>query len=94
MADTDPREGTPVENIAGFFDSIGWKTTSHADTVKYFESRVDFETFLVSFSEIESPSLLVRRGSLSLLRGRKSNLVRIQQARHPSRRMRWWRSAS
>ena len=41
MADTDPREGTPVENIAGFFDSIGWKTTSHADTVKYFESRVD-----------------------------------------------------
>ena len=43
MADTDPREGTPVENIAGFFDSIGWKTTSHADTVKYFESRVDFE---------------------------------------------------
>ena len=94
MADTDPREGTPVENIAGFFDSIGWKTTSHADTVKYFESRVDFETFLVSFSEIESPSLLVRRGSLSLLRGRKSNLVWIQQARHPSRRMRWWRSAS
>ena len=49
---------------------------------------------LVSFSEIESPSLLVRRGSLSLLRGRKSNLVRIQQARHPSRRIRWWRSAS
>ena len=48
----------------------------------------------VSFSEIESPSLLVRRGSLSLLRGRKSNLVRIQQARHPSRRIRWWRSAS
>ena len=38
--------------------------------------------------------LLVRRGSLSLLRGRKSNLVRIQQARHPSRRIRWWRSAS
>ena len=49
---------------------------------------------IVSFSEIESPSLLVRRGSLSLLRGRKSNLVRIQQARHPSRRIRWWRSAS
>ena len=48
----------------------------------------------VSFSEIESPSLPVRRGSLSLLRERKSNLVRIQQARRPSRRIRWWRSAS
>ena len=40
----------------------------------------------VSFSEIESPSLLFRRGSLSLLRKRKSNLIRIQQARCPSRR--------
>ena len=39
-----------------------------------------------SFSEIESPSLLFRRGSLSLLRKRKSNLIRIQQARCPSRR--------
>lgn len=48
----------------------------------------------VSFSAIESPSLLFRRGRSSLLRKRKSNLVRIQQARHPSRRMRWWRPAS
>ena len=49
---------------------------------------------VVSFSEIESPSLLFRRGRSSLLRKRKSNLIRIQQARHPSRRMRWWRPAS
>ena len=50
--------------------------------------------YIVSFSEIESLSLLFRRGRSSLLRKRKSNLIRIQQARHPSRRMRWWRPAS
>jgi hypothetical protein len=84
----------------------GWKvmiphTAINPDVRKYLEDR-GHTIFLypsrpgvdVSFSEIESPSLLVRRGSLSLLRGRKSNLVRIQQARHPSRRIRWWRSAS
>jgi len=65
---------------------------------KIMENNVDLckelTELIVSFSEIESPSLLVRRGSLSLLRWRKSNLVRIQQVRHPSRRIRWWRSAS
>jgi hypothetical protein len=84
----------------------GWKvmiphTAINPDVRKYLEDR-GHTIFLypsrpgvdVSFSEIESPSLLVRRGSLSLLRGRKSNLVRIQQARHPSRRIRWGRSAS
>ena len=84
----------------------GWKvmiphTAINPDVRKYLEDR-GHTIFLypsrpgvdVSFSEIESPSLLVRRGSLSLLRRRKSNLVRIQQARHPSRRIRWWRSAS
>ena len=35
----------------------------------------------VSFSEIESPSLLFRRGRYSPGRKRKSNLIRIQQAR-------------
>ena len=45
-----------------------------------------YPSLFVSFSEIESPSLLFRRGSLSLLRKRKSNLIRIQQARCPSRR--------
>ena len=63
----------------------GWKvmiphTAINPDVRKYLEDR-GHTIFLypsrpgvdVSFSEIESPSLLVRRGSLSLLRGRKSN---------------------
>ena len=42
---------------------------------------LEVTSFRVSFSEIESPSLLFRRGRYSPGRKRKSNLIRIQQAR-------------
>ena len=58
MVDTDTSEGTPVENIAGFFDSIGWKTTSHADTKRYFESQDDFETFLLKSLDEGTPVMV------------------------------------
>ena len=73
--------------------AVDYAVEAHQGQIRK-KSKVPYIYHPVSFSEIESPSLLVRRGSLSLLRGRKSNLVRIQQARHPSRRIRWWRSAS
>ena len=58
MVDTDTSEGTSVENIAGFFDSIGWKTTSHADTKRYFESLDDFETFLLNSLDNGTPVMV------------------------------------
>ena len=47
QAETDTSKGTPVENIAHFFDSIGWKTVSHADTSPYFDSLSEFEAFVL-----------------------------------------------
>ena len=58
MVDTDTSEGTPVENIAGFFDSIGWKTISHADTNPYFESLDDFEAFLLKTLDRGTPVMV------------------------------------
>ena len=58
MVDTDTSEGTSVENIAGFFDSIGWKTTSHADTKRYFESLDDFETFILNSLDNGTPVMV------------------------------------
>ena len=58
MVDTDTSEGTPVENIAGFFDSIGWKTISHADINPYFESLDDFEAFLLKNLDKGTPVMV------------------------------------
>lgn len=58
IVDTDTSEGTPVENIARFFDSMGWKTTSNADTNRYFESLDDFETFLSNSLDNGTPVMV------------------------------------
>ena len=68
------------------FDGIPYDGSVVNMGVKNADGEICYVIGVVSFSEIESPSLLFRRGSLSLLRKRKSNLIRIQQARCPSRR--------
>jgi hypothetical protein len=68
------------------FDGIPYDGSVVNMSVKNADGEICYVIGVVSFSEIESPSLLFRRGSLSLLRKRKSNLIRIQQARCPSRR--------
>ena len=61
LAETDTTQGTPVENIVRFFDSIGWKTTSHAETSPYFDSLNDFETFLLTSLDNGTPVMVDRR---------------------------------
>ena len=58
LAETDTTQGTPVENIVRFFDSIGWKTTSHAETSPYFDSLNDFEIFLFTSLDNGTPVMV------------------------------------
>lgn len=58
MAETDTKEGTPVENIVRVFDSIGWKTTSHADTSPFFESLNDVEQFILTSLDDGTPVMV------------------------------------
>ena len=40
-------KGTSVENIADFFDLIGWNVEFHADVVRKFESPKEFEAYVI-----------------------------------------------
>lgn len=45
LVGVDTTHGTSVEGLSDFFESIGWKTESHASTTPYFDTVEDFEKF-------------------------------------------------
>lgn len=45
LVGVDTTHGTSVEGLSEFFESIGWKTKSHASTTTYFDTVEDFEKF-------------------------------------------------
>ena len=47
LVESRPTRGTTVENIADFFDLIGWNVESHADTTRKFDSPKAFEAFVI-----------------------------------------------
>ncbi len=47
LVESHPCKGSSVENIADFFDLIGWNVEYHADTDKKFETIEEIERFFV-----------------------------------------------
>lgn len=47
LIESVPGKGSTVENIAAFFDLIGWSVDFHADTDVRFESLEDFEAWVI-----------------------------------------------
>ena len=49
LMESMPDVGTSVENIADFFDLIGWNVLFHADTDIFLDEEEDFEQFVIDF---------------------------------------------
>ena len=47
LVESHPSRGSTVENIADFFDLIGWDVAFHADTNKKFETIEEVERFFI-----------------------------------------------
>ena len=58
LVESHHSKGTPVENLADFFDLIGWNVESHADVVKKFESPKDFEDYVIDRIDRGIPILI------------------------------------
>ena len=48
LVESHPEKGSAVENIADFFDVIGWDVEFHADTKAKFETVEEMEAFFVN----------------------------------------------
>ena len=48
LVESHPCKGSSVENIADFFDLIGWDVDFHADTKKKFETIEEAEAFFIN----------------------------------------------
>ena len=53
-----PETGSTVENIADFFDLIGWNVDFHADTRQRFETPEEFEQYVVACMDGQIPILV------------------------------------
>lgn len=58
MCGTDENKGTTVEGLAGFFEEIGWKVESNADTEMRFEAIEDAEQFLIDSIDKGTPVMV------------------------------------
>lgn len=47
LVETHSSRGTTVENLADFFDLIGWDVDAHADVVERFSSPEEFEAYVI-----------------------------------------------
>lgn len=47
LVETHPTKGSTVENIADFFDLIGWKSQFHGSTERKFDTVEEFEAFVI-----------------------------------------------
>ena len=58
LAETDTSKGTSVEGLAGFFQSLGWETTYHADTDFCFQSLDECEDFFIATLDSGAPIMV------------------------------------
>lgn len=47
LVESHSTKGTPVENLADFFDLIGWNVEFHADVERKFQSPEEFEAYVI-----------------------------------------------
>ena len=58
LAETDTTKGTSVEGLEGFFKSLGWETTCHADTDYRFQSIEECEDFFIRILDSGAPIMV------------------------------------
>ena len=58
LIESHPCKGSTVENIADFFDLIGWDVDSHSDTDKRFETIEEVERFFVKTIDNGTPIMV------------------------------------
>ncbi len=58
LIDSIPEKGSAVENVADFFDLIGWKVDYHASVEPRFETPKDLEQFAISCIDKQHPILV------------------------------------
>lgn len=58
LIESKPGQGSTVENIADFFDLIGWNVERHAAQDLQFRSIEDFERFLVDYIDMGIPIMV------------------------------------
>ena len=58
LVESHASRGSTVENIADFFDLIGWNVDFHADTNKKFETIEDVERFFVDTIDSGTPVMI------------------------------------
>jgi|GEM_PF-58492 len=58
LVESHPTKGSAVENIADFFDLIGWQTDFHADTNRKFETIEEIEKFFVDTIDSGVPIMI------------------------------------
>lgn len=58
LVESHPQRGTTVENLADFFDLIGWNVDYHASAREKFESPKEFEAFVIDYIDRGIPILV------------------------------------
>ena len=58
LIESHPCRGSTVENIADFFDLIGWDVDSHSDTDRCFETIEEVERFFVKTIDSGTPIMV------------------------------------
>lgn len=58
LIESRPGKGSTVENIADFFDLIGWKVEFHADTELKFDSIESFEKSIIEYIDRGIPIMV------------------------------------
>ena len=58
LVESHPCKGSSVDNIADFFDLIGWNVDFHADADKKFETIEDVEKFFVETIDSGTPIMI------------------------------------
>ncbi len=58
LIESIPEKGSGVENIADFFDLIGWDVDFHADTTLRFQEPEDFERYVIDCIDRKMPILV------------------------------------
>jgi hypothetical protein len=58
LVESHPTKGSTVENIADFFDLIGWVSECHASTKRKFDTIEEFEAFLIDHIDRGIPILV------------------------------------
>ena len=69
LIESIPGKGSTVENIADFFDLIGWEVDYHADTELRFQEPEDFERYVIDSIDNHTPILVDWAGHWQVIIG-------------------------